>query len=482
MKRLLILIVMLVASLSLTLAQSLENRLRNHVEYLTSDALAGRKAGSEGGKAAAEYIEQTFDSKLGLNTRTHYFTEVLEDGNFCNIIGGIEGIQPNKYIVVGAHYDHLGTKRGKIYHGADDNASGTAALLEVARLMTERNYRPQHTILFVAFDAEEMGLYGSEAFVEKHGLSDQNVKVMINMDMVGWLKDGELNIEGTGTLEGSDGMLDRLASKHNITLHTKSFETSRLTGTDTEAFAQAGIPTLSLNTGFDSPYHQPEDTADKIDYQGLAKITKFVSDLIVEVDGDKAIASSGKVARKHRSEKTFEVALTYGGGKNRFDYPGAAVNGREARSWNLGLTGQYSFRHIALRTSALYNRRKAVVPSDWSNMYSSASTLMFQSVTVPAEVILKTGGNNLSFYIGAGGFYVWNFGTRLDGVQVAINQPGINEHEYGWQWSFGCRVADFYFEQTNRRGLSAVYTDTEVITDMPKVLNFTSHFTFGIFF
>ena len=478
MKRLLTLAVALVASLTITLAQQLEEQLKSHIEYLTSDALAGRKAGSPEGHLAGDYIWQQFD-QMHLYPSFQVFSETLYDGTFRNVIAKIQGIDSRKYIVVGAHYDHLGTKRGKIYHGADDNASGTAALLEVARSFTQRNYKPQHTIIFVAFDAEELGLYGSAKYAEQ--LPEGSVKAMINMDMIGWLKDGALNIEGTGTIDGCEEIIDRLAAKHNIPVAKKLFETSRLTATDTEAFALRGVPTLSLNTGTDSPYHKPEDTADKIDYEGVAKISRFVSDLVVEVDSNKQVASSGKVARKHRSSSAgFDVTLTYGAGRTRHHYPNVAIEGRGAKSWNIGLSAQYSLRYLALRASCIYDNRKALRPLDITNPYGTPATLGLKSVTVPAELMLKTKGKS-HLYIGFGGYYSWNFEGSLDGEAVDMATLDLREHEWGWQWSLGARVSSFYIELTNRTALSPVYYNP-VYADSAMPYNRTSLCAMGIYF
>ncbi|MBQ8335499.1 MAG: M20/M25/M40 family metallo-hydrolase [Tidjanibacter sp.] len=477
MKRLLTLLVVLGATLTVGLAQDIEKQLRSHVEYLTSDALAGRKAGSEGAEAAAAYIEKHFDSTLHLPTRLQYFTVTLEESSFCNVIARIEGVQPGKYIVIGAHYDHLGTKRGKIYHGADDNASGTAALLEVARSFTRRNYKPQYTLLFVAFDAEELGLYGSKAYVEKYHLTADNVKAMINMDMVGWLKDGALNIEGTGTLNGSEEAINRLATKHSLVVETKNFETSRLTGTDTEPFALQGIPTLSLNTGMKSPYHKPEDTADKIDYEGLAKITNFVGDLVVEIDKtNSTVASSGKVARKHRAN-TLDIALAYGAGSTHQHIPNAAIDGRPDDCWHIGLTAQYALRHFGLRASVLYDKRTALAPADVNNIYGPAATLGLKSVTVPAELMLKTKGKSC-LYIAGGGYYSWIFESRLDGEKSDMLSRGIDSTEYGLQWSLGGRLSSFYIELTRRYSLVPLSQGGM----MPTVYNRSSLCSMGIFF
>ena len=240
-RRAIVSIAVLLASLSSILGQPhelLEVRLRSHVALLCADSLEGRKAGSEGGRMASEYIAEEW-AAMGVDplghSYFHPFSLSRDTGRFHNVVARIEGEQSGNYIVVGAHYDHLGIVRGRIHPGADDNASGVAALLEVARLVAQSGIRPTHTLLFVAFDAEEMGLYGSEAFAKE--LPEGSIRAMVNMDMVGWLHEGTVVVEGTGTLRGSQRVLTQLAERHNIPIETKRFERSLMTATDTSPFA-----------------------------------------------------------------------------------------------------------------------------------------------------------------------------------------------------------------------------------------------------
>jgi hypothetical protein len=144
MKRFLLLVATLGASLLFAFAQpeGMSQRLQEHVEFLTSPTLEGRKAGSTGARLAAEYIGNEFGS-LGLKPFEradyfHPFTTAFQDGVFRNVVARIDGINRDKYIVIGAHYDHLGIEDEELHPGANDNASGTAALIELARLFSAR--------------------------------------------------------------------------------------------------------------------------------------------------------------------------------------------------------------------------------------------------------------------------------------------------------------------------------------------------------
>lgn len=484
MKRLILTIAMLTTSLSFIWGQSgeLQSNLRSHISFLCSDNLAGRKAGSEQGHLAADYIVAQFE-RLALDAwdEDGYikpFSAPSTGGKYRNVVAKIDGRIPDEYIIIGAHYDHLGTKRGEVYHGADDNASGTAALIELARTFTERNHKPLYTLVFVAFDAEEIGLYGSTAFSTLFADNPDKVRLMVSMDMVGWLHDGSLQFQGTGTLKDSTSKLNRAAEKHEIRISTKKFENSPFVATDTEPFAKLGIPTLAVTTGISDHYHQPEDTPEKIDYVGLCKVVEMMSDFVISLDTREGAEPTGKLAPKHRkAQGNFDWGVTAALGSNYHSYHNSALVGKSARAWNVGLWAQLSGKHLAVRTSALYDRRKSLTPSDLGDLLSPAQTLTINSVTIPVEVLLKTNGKTMCAYVGAGGYGNYNFGARKDSSKISTTDANIADWEFGWQWSLGYRFTNFYIEATWRYALCNVYT-----TDYPHARNRTSLCTIGIAF
>lgn len=469
----------LYASLFFTLGQKadLTQRLRNHVEYLASEELGGRSAGSSQGYLAGDYIKEQF-ATFGLRTFEradyfHPFATTWKDGVFRNVVGRIKGAKSDSYIVIGAHYDHLGTTFGKIHPGADDNASGTAALIELARLFSQMNYKPNHTIIFAAFDAEEIGLYGSADLAER--FPKGSVKAMINMDMVGWLKDGELRVEGVGTLEGVEDIIFRAGDRNKINVATKRFEAGFLTATDTDGFAKQGIPTLSFNTGMDSPYHSPNDTADKIDYEGLALIVQTVCDVVVAIDSSEEIAPSGKIARKHKAEGGLELGLRASFGDNNFQYPGTAFEGLSASAWEAGLTLQYTHKHFGLRVGATYNRRKALVPQEASDPYGPATKFSMDALTLPMDIMLKTNGL-VNLYLTAGAYYSYNLSAAMNNTEYLPAEAMLRKDEWGLQWGIGTRVGSIFFEVNNR------YSLTPVFSEGATTHNRASYFTLGFYF
>jgi Zn-dependent M28 family amino/carboxypeptidase len=199
-----------------------------------------------------------------------------------------------EYVVIGAHYDHLGLgetgamlrkgEEGKIHPGADDNASGTAAVLELAAsLAEERKARPEEFhrgVVFALWSGEEIGIIGSSYFVEHPTVTLSNVAAYVNFDMVGRLRENKLSLQGVG----SSKMWRRLVEKRNVAAgFNLSLQEDPYLPTDGTSFYPKGVPILNFFTGGHDDYHRPTDTADKLDYDGLERITKFARSLIVDL-------------------------------------------------------------------------------------------------------------------------------------------------------------------------------------------------------
>ena len=240
-----------------------------------------------------------------------------------NVVGILPGSDPNlknEAIVIGAHYDHLGlggegsgslSASTGIHHGADDNASGVAGLIELARILSTQNPKPRRTIVFIAFSGEEEGLIGSSYYVNHPIVPLANTVAMINMDMIGRLKEKKLIVGGVGTAKewrdivgarnfaidgassvstttgraiavstngGQDGSGD--PTRHfALTLNEDGYGPS-----DHSSFYAKQVPVLFFWTGTHDDYHNPSDTADKINYEGEARIVAFVANVIRDID------------------------------------------------------------------------------------------------------------------------------------------------------------------------------------------------------
>jgi hypothetical protein len=216
-----------------------------------------------------------------------------------NVVGVLDGHGPlaQETVIIGAHYDHLGyggagslsqSKRAAIHHGADDNGSGTTALLELARRFGAIQDRQGRRLLFIAFSGEELGLYGSVHYCKKPLFPLEETAAMVNLDMVGRLRaDGKgdskekLTVYGTGTAKTFDKLIDAVNAKYGFRLHKIA---SGYGPSDQDSFYRKKIPVFFFFTGDHADYHRPSDTADKINVAGMRKVVDFVEELVRHLD------------------------------------------------------------------------------------------------------------------------------------------------------------------------------------------------------
>ena len=239
-------------------------------------------------------LEQSKPDGKTLNEQISLSTEVIRrEVPAYNVIGMLEGSDPvlkKEYVVIGAHYDHLGRggensgslapDSGGIHYGADDNASGTAGVLELARVFSAQKPRPKRSIIFMAFGGEEEGLLGSHHYVNNPLLPLANTVAMINMDMIGRMKDRRLVVGGVGTATEWREIIS--ADKENLfqlTLNEDGFGPS-----DHASFYVKQIPVLFFWTGTHNDYHKPSDTFEKINYEDEAGILRMVARIVNKMD------------------------------------------------------------------------------------------------------------------------------------------------------------------------------------------------------
>jgi hypothetical protein len=204
-----------------------------------------------------------------------------------NVIGVLEGSGPlaKETVVIGAHYDHLGfggagsLARGStaIHPGADDNASGTTSIIELARRFAEMKERKGRRLVFMLFSAEESGLIGSAYYCRKPTFSLESTISMVNLDMVGRLREDKITIGGTGTAKTFDALLDELNRKHNLQIIK---DKSGFGPSDHSSFYAKKIPVFFFYTGMHQQYHRPTDTWDTINVAGMRKVADYVEDLV----------------------------------------------------------------------------------------------------------------------------------------------------------------------------------------------------------
>ncbi len=265
--------------------------LRAHVEWLAAPEREGRGIGTAGLAAAADYIAQRF-AQAGLQPGGNggWFQEFSVDlGNrrrshvARNVIGILPGTDPDfvgESVIVAAHYDHLGrdgrgvrvAELGQVHPGADDNASGVAVLLELARAMAAER-RPPRTVVFAAFAGEEEGLQGSRHFVANPpaGLPLAGMRAVLNLDTVGRLGTNELTVLATGTATEWVHVFRGVAFTTGVPIRSIA---GAAESSDQLSFIERGIPGVQLFTQAHLDYHRPSDTPDKIDVDGLIKVAR----------------------------------------------------------------------------------------------------------------------------------------------------------------------------------------------------------------
>lgn len=267
-------------------------RLMAEVRALADDSMEGRRTGTPGGERARRYLDRAF-AAAGLEPVRGQFRHGFgaADGGAAgvNFEGRIAGRDTSRIIVVSAHYDHLGVRNGQVFNGADDNASGTAALLEIARWYAKT--QPMHTLLFVAFDAEEEGLHGSHAFVADPPVPRSAIAIDINLDMVSRNAKGELWVSGTSHYPSLRPFAERLADTAPVTLRIGHDQPG--TGSDdwTDAsdqgpFHEAGIPFLYFGVEDHPDYHRPTDDADRIEPEFFRNAVETILQAIDTMDRD----------------------------------------------------------------------------------------------------------------------------------------------------------------------------------------------------
>jgi len=277
-------------------------RIRADIAFLAADAREGRGVGTSGLDAAATYLAREF-ARIGLTQPgpDGFFQPFTVDSTapgaahsglggaaVKNVVGILPGRGPlaGQVLVVGAHYDHLGRggagsldpdSAGVIHNGADDNASGTAALLETARLLRGRVGTDRRTVVFVAFTAEEIGTIGSLYYVQHPMEPLDSTVAMVNFDMVGRLRDGRLLALGAETAPEFVPLLDSLNLTYRFDLKASG---DGWGPSDHQSFYAASIPVLHFFTDTHEQYHRVSDDAETINADGIAKVAAFAADLV----------------------------------------------------------------------------------------------------------------------------------------------------------------------------------------------------------
>jgi hypothetical protein len=286
----------LALALSAGVAQT-PDRLLDDIKYLSADRLAGRMTGTPGADSAARYIARRF-AESGLTRPSggwlqdftisvrapaahHAGTGEVRGSNVVGVLRGRDPTLRAEAVVVGAHYDHLGMggpfaldpdSVGVVHNGADDNASGVAALIAIAQSLAA--LRPARTVIFVAFAGEELGLLGSAYYVKHPIVAMAQTVGMLNLDMVGRLRNNRLIVYGTATAKEFPGLLDSLDRVAGLDLQARG---DGFGPSDQSSFYAAGKPVLHFFTDLHEDYHRSTDDWPKINAQGLRQVADFAA-------------------------------------------------------------------------------------------------------------------------------------------------------------------------------------------------------------
>jgi len=468
------------------LGQSLSERLKDHVSYLSDTLTDGRGLGTEGKTLSEVYIERQFQ-EVGLTPwqgsykHDFRFRTGLVWVNASNYIGVIEGSDPSlkdEYIVVGAHYDHLGYKlvSGKkvFYPGADDNASGVASIIEMARMLQQNKNQLKRSIIIVAFDAEESGLLGAKHFVDEETVPLKDIKAMFSLDMVGMYSSYKgIDLTGIKTIKDIHIILDPIVQKHKIDINKKSDNIEQQT--DTAPFGTKGIPAIHVFTGLKSPYHKPEDVSHLLDYDGMAVINEFMVDLVIgmsqvnELNPKKGFTSKGSGAF---GSVKLDIGILGALGSNNHAYLDRFYDAKSLLGYNGGLFMELHFSSLSsISTSVRY---------DINRSQHDAGSFSRQSLFIPLNYVISSPTKSTGFraYASLGPYYRHNFSAKVGTSEYEVPEQ-VLDTEWGYNWELGFDIKRYKIGWNYHRALTDTFSKTE---DLGRVRNRGSHFFVGIKF
>jgi hypothetical protein len=449
-----------VSQISFSQEASLSASLREHVSILAADSMGGRGWGYPEKYKAVKYITEQYRNAGFGGFNGYYFDEFLRFENLflgqgVNIIGVIEGSDPvlkNEYIILGAHFDHLGWKlRGGeqvVWNGADDNASGVATIIEAGKILMGQREKLRRSIIIAAFDAEEAGLYGSTAFMADTIISASQVKAMFSIDMVGmYLKNKGVDLSGFRSLEGGVELSEKIALNEGVTVRKSIDKISR--NTDTWPFAKKGIPSASFNTGLISPYHKPEDDSELLDYEGMAQVTQLLAAITVELAAADAITPNKRFI-KENVDPSFQLGYRIDYGWSRHRFPDEFYSARGVFSLETGIVAK-----MKLSRSLLF---QPGIAYEYHGSNSDNGKFHFHSVSPTAALLLKlpvADENGPRAFLSGGIFYRYNFAATMKSKSYDFKQLWT-DNDFGIRTGFGFDYAAYQVGFFTQYGLNMI--------------------------
>jgi hypothetical protein len=328
--------------------------LKKHAAVLASDELEGRCAGYPGAEKASEYIAEVFKAaglKPGGDAGGWFQKFRLSGKDARNVVGVLEAADPERrgeFVVVGAHYDHVGTAEqrdygrlgaGKsddtIWNGADDNASGTTCLLALAKVFGEGRLQPKRSIVFIAFSGEEAGLVGSRWYVNHPLAPMEKHWFMLNLDMVGRNPQRPIEVHGVGSSAGGEVRRAVEKAAERSGLKAKINDEVKLVGGDSDhsSFADKKVPYAFFFSGFHADYHRPSDHPEKLAYDSMLKLVHASTDILLEMA---ALEERPKFAGKARPSLNLPDLLNPGAPPRRLGVTVRELDDDECDALKLG--------------------------------------------------------------------------------------------------------------------------------------------------
>ncbi len=427
------------ASYLLALESIKTDNLKGHVGFLADDRQEGREAGSRGGRVCGDYVAKQL--------ARYQLEPVGSDGYFqpfplgCrNVLGQLRGSDPRlqfEIILVGAHYDHVGygSRRnsrgsiGQIHNGADDNASGTAALLELAEAFSLLSEPPARTVVFVAWDAEEKGLLGSKHWVRHPTVPLDNVVFTFNMDMIGRLRNNTVTVFGTRSGFG----LRRFVAEHNCGFNL-AFDWTTKPNADHWSLFDRRIPYLMFHTGKHAEYHTENDDLELIDHEGMRRIARFLFATIYDLANARRASRFRAAARYEANQMRRQLCAPAGRPAVRLGVqwrePAAAEEGIQLTSVQAGSPAEAARLQPGDRIIQLGGQK--VHSGDelqWAVFHASGPTdLVVQrpGESEPRKITTRLPGDRLRIGI------TWRVDSAAPGTVVLTRvMPGSPAHQAG---------------------------------------------------
>ncbi len=456
-------------------AQSQENtlseRLKQHVSILASDSLQGRGLGTDGKYLAKQYIIEQF-REAGLKAFNDSYIQPFETRiglawvNAYNVVGYLPGNDPglsDEYILIGAHYDHLGYTRENnkktIFPGADDNASGVAGIIEIARYFADNPDQLKRSLIVVAFDAEESGLLGAKHFVEQPPVALDKIKKMFSLDMIGMYEANRgVDLRGIASLDGGEINAMTVGDRQDVSIRRTGSNIARRT--DTAPFGDKGIPATHVFTGTKSPYHKPTDTYDLLDYEGMAKVVMFSSELISQLSAETdLIADASLIAQIEQAEtkpgRRRSAGITLHTGSGYHTYTDEFFRANSVFNVSTGLYAHLPLsKLLVLQPELLY---------DFNGSEIDGGNFRRHSITVPLNIQFGTptvDEVNARAFLFGGAYFRYSFAGTSAGTTIDFD--GIYEPtEWGFSAGAGLQLFRFQISYTIRKALTGILQNNE---------------------